>query len=61
MIKYFILPRATSRAAALARAKSLCRCVRRSFAGVRWFEGGEERRLTWAEVDGERGGPALPG
>jgi len=52
MIKYFILPRATSRAAALARAKSLCRCVRRSFAGVRWFEGGEERRLTWAEVDG---------
>lgn len=37
---------------ALARAKSLCRCVRKSFAGVRWFEGGEERRLTWAEVDG---------
>lgn len=46
---------------ALARAKSLCRCVRKSFAGVRWLEGGEERRLTWEEVDGERGGPALPG
>ena len=51
-MRYYPLPRATSREAALARAKSLCRCVRKSFAGVRWLEGGEERRLTWEEVDG---------
>jgi len=51
-MRYYPLPRASSRATALARAKSLCRCVRKSFAGVRWLEGGEERRLTWAEVDG---------
>ena len=50
----FPLRRATSRAHALALAKALCRCVRKSFAGVRWVEGGEERRLTWAEVDGEQ-------
>ena len=44
--------RATSRAHALALAKGLCRCKRQSFAGVKWWDGREERRLTWAEVDG---------
>lgn len=50
--KYFILPRVTAREAAMTRAKSLCRCIRKSFAGVRWFEAGQEFRLTWDEIDG---------
>lgn len=51
-MRYYPIPKADSREAALTRAKSLCRCIRKSFAGVRWFETGEERRLTWAEIDG---------
>ena len=54
MSAYFPLRRATSRAHALALARGLCRCKRQSFAGVKWWEGREERRLTWAEVDGEQ-------
>ena len=49
---YYPIPRATNLLTAIALAGKLCRCVRKSFAGVRWVEGGEERRLTWAEVDG---------
>ena len=49
---FFLLRRAANLAAALAEAKRMCRCIRKSFSGVRWMEGGEERRLTWAEVDG---------
>ena len=51
-MRYYPIPKATSREAALTRAKSLCRCIRKSFAGVRWFEAGQECRLTWAEIDG---------
>ena len=51
---FYPLKRVISRTDALIRAKALCRCVRKSFAGVRWLEGGEGRRLTWAEVDGEQ-------
>ena len=51
MTAYYPLRRATSRAHALALAKGLCRCKRKSFAGVRWQEGGLEWRLTWAEID----------
>lgn len=61
MSAYFPLRRATSRAHALALARGLCRCKRQSFVGVKWWEGREERWLTWEDVDGERGGPALPG
>lgn len=51
--RYYPLRKATDRASALAIFKAkTCPCVRKSFAGIRWQEGGEERRMTWAEVDG---------
>lgn len=51
--RYYLIKRATDQASALMILKTrTCACVRKSFAGVRWLEGGEERRLTWAEVDG---------
>lgn len=49
---FYRLRNVNNQAQALDKAKSLCRCVRKSFAGVRWLEGVEERRLTWEEVDG---------
>ena len=48
---FYPLPQATTRAEALARAAKLCRCVRKSFAGIRWREGLTIPQLTWAEVD----------
>ncbi len=52
---YYPLKRATDYSSALILARKLCRCVRKSFAGIRWQEDGEERRLTWAEVDAALG------
>ncbi len=48
---FYPIPQATSRAEALARAAKLCRCVRKSFAGIRWREGPALMQMTWAEVD----------
>ena len=39
MLIFYPIPHATSRTEALARAAKLCRCVRKSFAGIRWREG----------------------
>lgn len=51
--RYYLLKRATDQATALSILKTrTCACVRKSFAGICWREGAEERRLTWAEVDG---------
>lgn len=51
--RYYLLKRATDQASAMSILRTrTCACVRKSFAGIRWREGGEERRLTWAEVDG---------
>lgn len=33
------------------RAAKLCRCVRKSFAGIRWKDGDDIMVMTWAEVD----------
>lgn len=51
MLIFYPIPHATSRAEALSRAAKLCRCVRKSFAGIRWREGPIIPQLTWAEVD----------
>lgn len=48
---FYPIPQATSGAAAIARAGRLCRCVRKSFAGIRWREGQAMMQMTWAEVD----------
>ncbi len=52
MLIFYPIPHATSRAEALDRAAKLCsRCVRKSFAGIRWREGATIPQMTWAEVD----------
>ena len=48
---FYPIPHATSRAEALSRAAKLCRCIRKSFAGIRWREGLAIPQMTWAEVD----------
>ena len=48
---FYPIPQATIGAAAIARAARLCRCVRKSFAGIRWREGQNQMQMTWAEVD----------
>ena len=48
---FYPIPQATTGAEAIARASRLCRCVRKSFAGVRWREGPALMQMTWAEVD----------
>lgn len=52
MLIFYPIPHATNRSEALARAAKLCsRCVRKSFAGIRWREGLTILQMTWAEVD----------
>lgn len=49
---FYPIPHATNRTEALERAAKLCsRCIRTSFAGIRWREGLAIPQLTWAEVD----------
>ena len=51
MLIFYPIPHATNRTDALARAAKLCRCVRKSFAGIRWREGPIIPQMTWTEVD----------
>lgn len=51
MLIFYPIPHATTGAEALARAALLCRCVRKSFAGIRWREGPALMHMTWDEVD----------
>lgn len=52
MLLFYPIHQATNRAEALTRAVRLCsRCVRKSFAGIRWREGPAMMQMTWAEVD----------
>ncbi len=48
---FYPIPHATSRAEALDRAAKLCRCIRKSFVGIRWREGAIIPQMAWAEVD----------
>lgn len=53
---FYPIPQATTGAEAIARAARLCRCVRKSFAGIRWREGQAMMQMTWGEVDAAMAG-----
>lgn len=51
-IRYYPMKRASSLTECREQLPRLCSCIRKSFAGVRWLEGGIEQYATWDEVDG---------
>ena len=50
-LRWFPIHRTSTRDDTLLAARKLCRCVRKSFAGVRWREGDTQHQMTWEEVD----------